>query len=59
MKILLDTNIIIYREVHGILNANVHELYFWLDKIKCEKCISPVTISEIEKNRDKETVRIF
>ena len=59
MKVLLDTNIIVYREVHGILNSNVHELYFWLDKVKYDKYISPITIKEIEKNKDKKTVKIF
>lgn len=59
MKVLLDTNIIIYKEVNAIYNADVHKLYYWLDKLKYDKCISPLTVEEIKKYKDKGTVKIF
>lgn len=54
MKALLDTNIIIYREGDRILNPSVWQLFNWLDKLKYDKYISPLTIEEITKYEDSE-----
>ncbi len=59
MKALLDTNIIIHREASRILNKDIGILFKWLDKGKYTKCIHPVTIEEIKKNSNKETVDTF
>lgn len=56
MKVLLDTNIIIHREATRILNVDIGVLFRWLDKGKYTKCVHPVTIAEIEKNSNRETV---
>lgn len=59
MKALLDTNIIIHREASRVINQDIGILFKWLDKVKYEKFIHPVTIREIEKYKDKSTVESF
>lgn len=59
MKALLDTNIIIHRETHRIQNQDIGILFKWLDKVKYEKCIHPVTIREISKNSNQATAESF
>lgn len=56
MKVLLDTNIVIHREASRILNVDIGVLFRWLDKGKYIKCVHPVTVLEIEKNSNQETV---
>ncbi|MPL87115.1 hypothetical protein SDC9_33109 [bioreactor metagenome] len=59
MKALLDTNIIIHRETNRIFNRDIGNLFLWLDKLKCQKCIHPVTIQEIEKYEDSKIVDLL
>jgi len=59
MKILLDTNIIIHRETDRIINEDIGKLFNWLDKIKANKYIHPVTEREINKLEDKEQKKTF
>ena len=59
MKVLLDTNIIIHREAHRIINNDIGQLYNWIDKLHFEKYIHPITISEIKNYRDKRTVETY
>lgn len=59
MKILLDTNIIIHREATKVINQDIGNLFKWLDKLKYIKCIHPVTIEEIKRNKDAGTVKTF
>ncbi len=49
VKVLLDTNVIIYRETDRILNENTPDLFKWLDKLHYDKFIHPLTIDEISK----------
>ncbi|MBX3042811.1 MAG: hypothetical protein KIT33_12920 [Candidatus Kapabacteria bacterium] len=56
MKVLLDTNIIIHREASRVFNVDIGVLFRWIDKGKYTKCVHPITIEEIEKNSNKETV---
>lgn len=49
MKALLDTNIIIHREANRIVNDDIGVLFRWLDKLKYDKCIHPITVNEISK----------
>lgn len=56
MRVLLDTNIVIHREASRILNKDIGILFKWLDKGKYTKCVHPVTISEVRKNSNKQTV---
>ena len=56
MRALLDTNIVIHREASRILNVDIGVLFRWLDKGKYTKCVHQVTVNEIEKNSNQETV---
>ena len=49
MQVLLDTNIIIHREEGRVINYDIGQLFYWLDRLKYEKHINPVTITEIRK----------
>jgi predicted nucleic acid-binding protein len=55
MRALLDTNIIIHREASRVINCDIGILFKWLDRGKYQKCVHPITISEINKNSNKET----
>lgn len=59
MKALLDTNIIIHREANKIVSQDIGILYRWLDRGQYTKCIHSVTIEEVKKNPNKETVDLF
>jgi predicted nucleic acid-binding protein len=59
MKVLLDTNIIIHRETDRIINEDIGKLFNWLDKIKADKYIHPVTEREINKLNDKQQKKTF
>ncbi len=56
MKILLDTNIIIHREASKVVNTDIGILFNWLDKLKHSKYIHPLTIEELNRNKDPKTV---
>lgn len=56
MRVLLDTNIIIHREARKGINPDIGILFNWLDKLKATKCIHPLTVEELERNIDPETV---
>jgi hypothetical protein len=47
MRVLLYTNIIIYRENKRITNYSICHLFRWLDKLNCEKLIHPYSRYEI------------
>lgn len=59
MKALLDTNIIIHREASNVINQDVGILYRWLERAKYTKCVHSLTISEIEKYKNQQTVGSF
>lgn len=59
MKVLLDTNIIVYREANEVYNTAVGDLFYWLDKLHYDKFISPLSIEEIDKYEDKRVVNTF
>lgn len=59
MKALLDTNIIIHRENYKVIHDDIGVLFGWLDKLKYDKCVHPVTVQEISKFADKEVVSSF
>ncbi|MEY3499386.1 MAG: hypothetical protein RL308_1055 [Bacteroidota bacterium] len=56
MRILLDTNIIIHREASKVINPDIGYLFQWLDKLNFEKCIHPLTVEELNRNKDSATV---
>lgn len=53
MRVLLDTNIIIHREASVVVNEDIGVLFRWLDELKYDKVIHPVTVGEIENYRTK------
>ena len=53
-KVLLDTNIIIYRETDRILNPNTPDLFNWLDKLHYDKYIHPLSEQEISQYKDTQ-----
>ncbi len=59
MKALLDTNIIIHREANRVVSQDIGILYRWLDRGMYTKCVHSVTIEEVKKNTNKETVSVF
>jgi len=56
MKVLLDTNIIIHREASSVIVQDIGILFNWMDKLKFEKYIHPITVEELKRNRDQKTV---
>jgi len=59
MRILLDTNIIIYREANYTPRQEIGILFRWLDQLHYEKCIHPETIAEIRRYKDKAVINAF
>jgi len=57
MKALLDTNVVIHREAYKASNLSIGQLYRWLDELKYIKCIHPITVAEINRHGNDETVR--
>ncbi len=57
MRALLDTNIIIHRETSRIVNENIGKLFFWLDKLKYQKYVHPVTLEELQRHTDEKVVK--
>lgn len=57
MKVLLDTNIIIHREANKIYNLDIGQLFNWLDKLKYEKCIHPLTVEELNRYKDQNSLK--
>lgn len=59
MRVLLDTNIIIYREANKPPRQEIGILFRWLDQLHYQKCVHPKTIEEIRKHKDKSVVSAF
>ncbi|WP_289046522.1 hypothetical protein [uncultured Olleya sp.] len=57
MRILIDTNIIIHREANRVFNEDIGLLFNWLDKLKFDKCVHPLSIEEISGYQDEEVVK--
>ena len=52
MRVLLDTNIVIHREAITVVNEDIGVLFRWLDNLHYTKCIHPVSIEELNKQKD-------
>lgn len=59
MRVLLDTNIIIYREGNKTPKEEIGILFKWLDQLGCKKCIHPETLNEIRNYKDPLVVKAF
>lgn len=59
MKVLLDTNIVIHRETSRIINEDIGQLFKWLDNLKYDKVLHPLTAAEINKYKNKDVLKSF
>ena len=59
MRALLDTNILIHREAATVVREDIGTLFFWLDRLKYEKCVHPLSLAEIEKHKDARVRKTF
>jgi len=59
MRILLDTNILIHREASTVVRRDIGNVFFWLDKLKHDKCAHPVSVAEIAKHKDEKVRNSF
>lgn len=59
MRVLLDTNIVIHREANVVARNDIGLLFGWLDKLKVEKCIHPLSVAEIAKHKDPRVAATF
>ena len=59
MRVLLDTNILIHREAATVVREDIGRLFFWLDKLKSEKCVHPASLEEIKKHGDFQVRKTF
>lgn len=59
MKALLDTNIIIHRETNKIINYEIGQLFYWLDKLKYEKYVHVITTDEINSYQNRSVTDTF
>jgi predicted nucleic acid-binding protein len=59
MRVLLDTNIVIHREAGTVVEEEIGVLFNWLDRLHYEKCVHPLTVSEIQKHKDPRVVATF
>lgn len=56
MRVLLDTNILIHREASRTVRQDIGKLFFWLDHLRYEKCVHPLSLTEIRKHSDSKVV---
>jgi hypothetical protein len=59
MRALLDTNVLIHREAATVVRRDIGTLFFWLDKLRYEKCVHPSSLQEIEKHKDPRVRATF
>jgi len=59
MRVLLDTNILIHREAAVVVRQDIGLVFNWLDRLRYEKCVHPVSVGEIAKHQDEKIRRSF
>jgi len=59
VRVLLDTNVLIHREAAMVVRRDIGKLFFWLDKLRCDKCVHPVSLEEIGKHDDPRVRSTF
>jgi predicted nucleic acid-binding protein/predicted RNA-binding protein with PUA-like domain len=59
MRVLLDTNIFIYREDYNILSPNLSDLLKLFSAIKIEILVHPDSVDEINRDKNEERKRIM
>lgn len=48
----MDTNVLIHREGTHVLQRNIGDLFGWIDRLRYEKFIHPLSVDEISKHHD-------
>jgi predicted nucleic acid-binding protein len=56
MQVLLDTNVLIHREARTVVREDIGLLFRWLDRLKHQKLVHPVSLDEIKKHADPGVV---
>ena len=59
MKALLDTNILIHREAPIVVHQDIGLLFNWLDRLKYDKCVHPISAGEINQHKDERVRKTF
>ncbi|WP_192822800.1 PIN domain-containing protein [Rufibacter sp. LB8] len=59
MKALLDTNILIHREAAVVRNEDIGQLFSWLDKLRLQKVIHPISVEEINRHGEEKVKKSF
>jgi hypothetical protein len=59
MKVLLDTNILIHREAPVVVNQDIGLIFHWLDRLRYDKCVHPISITEINQHKDEKVRNSF
>ena len=59
MRVLLDTNILIHREASTVVRRDIGNVFFWLDKLRHDKCAHPISVAEIAKHKDEKVRNSF
>jgi hypothetical protein len=59
VRVLLDTNVLIHREAATVVRRDIGRLFFWLDKLRYDKCVHPVSLQEIGKHDDQRVRSTF
>jgi hypothetical protein len=54
MRVLLDTNVLIHREAATVVRRDIGRLFFWLDKVKCDKCVHPLSLARVYRPKPIE-----
>lgn len=57
MKVLLDTNIVVHREANTVINLDIGQLFNWLDRLKFDKYIHPLTIEELNRYNNQDSLK--
>lgn len=59
MRVLLDTNILIHREAATVVRRDIGPLFFWIDRLRYDKVIHPLSADEIGKHADPRVRESF
>jgi hypothetical protein len=57
MRVLLDTNILIYREARTAVRDDIGDVFRWMDQLGHQKLVHPASVAEVRKHADAEVVR--
>jgi len=59
LRVLIDTNIFIYREDLNVVPSNLQELFRILADLSVKVCIHPLSIDEIQKDSNEERKKVI